>query len=91
MSVSTIAPYLFCKSLTICQRQNSKSNTVVQEYLLPNFTDNRQGRVRAPDEELADSDQVLVMNNERFAVPELLFRPMDIGNRALPPLNFCDR
>jgi len=28
---------------------------------------------------MAETDQILVMNNERFAVPELLFRPDDIG------------
>lgn len=51
----------------------------MQEYILPNFSDNRPGRVKVPGEVLVDSDQVLVMNSERFAVPELLFRPADIG------------
>lgn len=28
---------------------------------------------------MTDTDQILIMNNERFTVPELLFRPDDIG------------
>lgn len=60
-------------------REDPKRNAIVQEYILPNFSDSRPGRVKAPNDILADADQVLVMNNERFTVPELLFRPTDIG------------
>ncbi len=60
--------------------EDPKRNAIVQEYILPNFSDSRPGRVKAPDDILADADQVLVMNNERFTVPELLFRPTDIGS-----------
>lgn len=35
--------------------------------------------MRTSDETRSDADQVLVMNNERFVVPEILFRPDDIG------------
>jgi len=35
--------------------------------------------VRASDEPRSEAGQVLVMNNERFVVPEILFRPDDIG------------
>jgi actin-related protein 6 len=28
---------------------------------------------------VTETDQILVMNNERFSVPEILFRPDDIG------------
>lgn len=28
---------------------------------------------------MTDTDQILMMNNERFTVPELIFRPDDIG------------
>ncbi|KLO06271.1 actin-like protein ARP6 [Schizopora paradoxa] len=68
----------FGADLETC-RKDPKRNEIVQEYVLPNFADNRPGRVKAPIEVLAEGDQVLVMNNERFAVPELLFRPTDIG------------
>lgn len=37
-----------------------------------------------PDDIVAETDQLLVMNNERFAVPELVFRPDDIGTQASP-------
>ena len=57
----------------------TRDNTIVQEYILPDFSANRPGRVRQPDENLQDSYQILYMNNERFTVPELLFRPDDIG------------
>jgi len=60
-------------------RIDPKRNAIVQEYILPNFSDNRPGRVKAPDDIIADADQVLFMNSERFTVPELLFQPTDIG------------
>ncbi|PFH51208.1 hypothetical protein AMATHDRAFT_75070 [Amanita thiersii Skay4041] len=58
---------------------NPKSNPIVQEYILPDLTTNRSGRIRKPDDILTDHDQILIMNNERFTVPEILFRPDDIG------------
>lgn len=35
---------------------------------------------------MTDTDQILVMNNERFTVPELVFRPDDIGQSFLDQL-----
>lgn len=61
-------------------RQNSRSNAIVQEYVLPDFSMNRIGHVRQPGEALEDTAQVMYMNNERFSVPEILFRPDDIGD-----------
>ncbi|KAF9527514.1 actin-domain-containing protein [Crepidotus variabilis] len=60
-------------------RIDPKRNPVVQEYILPDLSTNRKGRVRRTDDIVAEADQILVMNNERFTVPELLFRPDDIG------------
>lgn len=51
----------------------------MQDYILPDLSKNQQGRVRTPDDVRLDTDQVLIMNNERFVVPEILFRPDDIG------------
>jgi len=51
----------------------------VQEYILPDFSINRAGRVRGPGEALDENAQVMYMNNERFTVPETIFRPDDIG------------
>ncbi|KAG8214390.1 actin-domain-containing protein [Butyriboletus roseoflavus] len=68
----------FIADLEIC-RSTPKQNSVVMEYLLPNFSINRAGEIRRPGYELAPTDQVLLMENERFTIPELLFRPDDIG------------
>ena len=58
-----------------------KNNPIVQEYILPDLSTNKSGRVRQPHD-MVETDQILVMNNERFTVPELLFRPDDIGRKA---------
>ncbi|KAF8157920.1 actin-related protein Arp6 [Crassisporium funariophilum] len=60
-------------------RIDQKQNDIVQEYMLPDLSTNRKGRARQPDDIITETDQILVMNNERFTVPELLFRPDDIG------------
>ena len=64
-------------------RTNPKHNPILQEYVLPDFSTNRRGHVRKPDEMASETDQVLYMGNERFSVPEILFRPDDIGNNEL--------
>jgi actin-related protein 6 len=56
-----------------------KNNSIVQEYLLPDLSTNRKGRIRQPEDIVSETDQILVMNNERFTVPEIIFRPDDIG------------
>ncbi|ETW81470.1 hypothetical protein HETIRDRAFT_318154 [Heterobasidion irregulare TC 32-1] len=68
----------FSADLEIC-RTNPKHNPILQEYVLPDFSTNRRGHVRKPDEMASETDQVLYMGNERFSVPEILFRPDDIG------------
>ncbi|KAG6900146.1 hypothetical protein C0993_002295 [Termitomyces sp. T159_Od127] len=73
----------FRNDLETC-RLNPKSNPIVQEYILPDLSSNRKGRIRQSDDLVADADQILVMNNERFCVPELLFHPDDIGMSSLP-------
>ncbi|KAK7054441.1 Actin-related protein 6 [Paramarasmius palmivorus] len=60
-------------------RRNSAKNEIVQQYVLPDLTVNKHGHIRQPDDIPAESDQILLMNNERFSVPELIFRPDDIG------------
>lgn len=61
------------------RRADPKRNPIIREYILPDLSRNKQGHVRKPDDIVSDEDQVLVMNNERFVVPELIFRPDDIG------------
>ncbi|WWC59496.1 actin-like protein ARP6 [Kwoniella dejecticola CBS 10117] len=90
------------KDLELC-KQNPRTNPIVQEYVLPDFSSrstSRTGYIRSgpnaqiPDPESSkqpeqanghgklaeeDEEQILIMGNERFAGPELLFNPSDIG------------
>ncbi|KIY51520.1 actin-domain-containing protein [Fistulina hepatica ATCC 64428] len=54
------------------------ANPILREYILPDLTVNRYGKLRLPGD-TPNNDQILVMNNERFSVPEIIFRPSDIG------------
>ncbi|KAG0175351.1 Actin- protein 6 [Apophysomyces sp. BC1015] len=56
-------------------------NPIVQEYVLPDFTNHSRGHVRSKQERQAvdAAEQVLPMNNERFMIPEILMHPSDIG------------
>ncbi|KAJ7662532.1 actin-related protein Arp6 [Mycena polygramma] len=67
----------FNKDLDACR--DPKNNTTVQEYVLPDLTKCKAGKIRQPDDIPVDTDQVLTMGNERFTVPEIIFRPDDIG------------
>ncbi|KAF8193221.1 actin-like protein ARP6 [Mycena galopus ATCC 62051] len=68
----------FKKDVEVC-RTDPKGNPIVQEYVLPDLTKSKAGRIRQPDDIPLDTDQVLTMGNERFTVPEIIFRPDDIG------------
>ncbi|THH05662.1 hypothetical protein EW145_g4632 [Phellinidium pouzarii] len=57
----------------------SQQSKIVREYVLPRFSENRPGRIRSNDEMLEADDDILRVASERFAVPEVLFRPSDIG------------
>jgi len=74
-----VTSILWARSFLTPESLNPKQNSIVQEYILPNFPSNKLGHVRLPGEELSPADQVLHMENERFTIPELLFRPDDIG------------
>ncbi|KAJ7142229.1 actin-like protein ARP6 [Mycena epipterygia] len=68
----------FKKDLETCRR-DPKANSIVQEYVLPDLTKSKAGKIRHADDIPLDTDQVLTMGNERFSVPEVIFRPDDIG------------
>jgi actin-related protein 6 len=76
------------KCLNVSRSVNTSSKSIVQEYILPDFSSRQMGRIRRIGEDLGEHDQIMHMGNERFIVPEVLFRPDDIGepNRVL-----CDR
>lgn len=62
--------------LNTCRRS---SNPIVQEFVLPDFSTTTHGHVRSPGKKKNDDEQILVMNNERFMIPESLMHPSDIG------------
>ena len=56
-----------------------KGKWILKEFVLPDYKVIKRGYVRAEDEVLDDSVQVVKMHNDRFTVPEVLFNPSDIG------------
>ncbi|PIL22707.1 hypothetical protein GSI_15400 [Ganoderma sinense ZZ0214-1] len=69
----------FAADLETC-RARPTANPIVQEYIFPDYSARRPGRIRNPGESLDEStQQTLKMANERFSVPEILFRPTNIG------------
>ncbi len=67
---------------SITFRADKSRNTIVQQYVLPDFSRNRRGYIRQPDSLPIDGEQVLYMGNERFSIPEVLFCPDQIGMAA---------
>ena len=71
----------FTKDMEIARKRGSE-NTITRDYVLPDYTNVKRGFIR-PLEEMWEkykgSEQLLRLNNERFAVPEVLFHPSDIG------------
>jgi actin-related protein 6 len=49
------------------------------KYVLPDYTHSKEGYVLKEEQTLKDDQQVLVLGNERFAIPEVLFTPSDVG------------
>lgn len=50
-----------------------------REWHLPDGVTSTWGRLRDPSEPRGPKDPILLVNNERFMVPEALFHPSDIG------------
>ncbi|KAK6543288.1 Actin- protein 6, variant 2 [Orbilia ellipsospora] len=68
--------------LEICKR--TKRNDIVKEYVLPDYKTIQKGFLRDKPEGNPfgkDAEQTLVVGNERFMAPELLFHPGDVGYR----------
>ena len=69
------------------RRKENYQYKIAREYVLPDFTSLRRGYLReikpaVPSEvssQNASNEQTIVLNNERFSVPELLFNPSDVG------------
>jgi len=69
----------FAADLEACR--GDKNNRIVQEFVLPDFSRNRSGYIRRPNDPHIDGEQILYMGNERFSIPEVLFCPDHIGLR----------
>uniref|UniRef100_A0A8C9F8C0 Actin related protein 6 n=1 Tax=Pavo cristatus TaxID=9049 RepID=A0A8C9F8C0_PAVCR len=73
----------FYKDMEIAKLKGEE-NTVMVDYVLPDFSTIKKGFCK-PREEMVLSgkyktgEQILRLTNERFAVPEILFHPSDIG------------
>ncbi len=71
----------FYQDMEVAKRRGA-ANTILKEYVLPNFSTRRRGFIRdslsKPSSQPTD-EQSLRLANERFSVPELLFHPSDIG------------
>uniref|UniRef100_A0A4W3GQ93 Actin-related protein 6 n=1 Tax=Callorhinchus milii TaxID=7868 RepID=A0A4W3GQ93_CALMI len=80
-----IISYRYVASTNYTAREMaSEANTVMRDYILPDFSTIKKGFCK-PREEMVfsgkykTSEQILRLTNERFAVPEILFHPSDIG------------
>lgn len=62
-------------------KKNIDSNPIVKDYVLPDYTTLKRGFLRDP--EASSEHQTLRLNNERFSVPEILFRPSDVGIKQM--------
>lgn len=61
-------------------KKKAPDNHIVREYVLPDCTTIKRGYLQpVGTAKKSDDYQVLRLSNERFAVPELLFHPSDIG------------
>ncbi|KAG8181275.1 hypothetical protein JTE90_022213 [Oedothorax gibbosus] len=63
-----------------------KENTIVRDYVLPDYTVIKRGYVRPLEEtngKPKENEQLIRMNNERFMIPEMLFHPSDVHLRNM--------
>jgi|SRR5271170_1381012 actin-related protein 6 len=54
------------------------------KYVLPDYSHSQEGYILGEGETVRDDQQVLVLGNERFAIPEVLFTPSDVGISSFP-------
>ncbi|XP_049579355.1 actin-related protein 6 isoform X1 [Syngnathus scovelli] len=73
----------FYRDMAVAQLKGL-DNTVMRDYVLPDFSGIKKGFCK-PAEQVVQSgkyktgEQILRLANERFAVPEILFHPSDVG------------
>ncbi|KAL3320177.1 Actin- protein 6 [Cichlidogyrus casuarinus] len=69
----------FEQDLRIARKRNPNENPVMREYVLPDYVDVHRGFLREPIMDKTKQNCSLLLTNERFTVPELIFYPGDIG------------
>ncbi|KAI5782690.1 actin family [Geopyxis carbonaria] len=83
----------FNEDLEVCRRRKPAENPLVLDYVLPDYNTGRGGfsrphtpvvinkksKSKAAAGSNADGELIMTLTNERFAVPELLFNPSDVG------------
>lgn len=75
----------FSADLEKCKSLKNSANPIVMDYVLPDYNSSKGGHRRSHVPKKAgpvtgrDDEQVMVLGNERFTVPELLFSPFDVG------------
>lgn len=70
----------FTKDMHTTRKQKAQ-NSIVKDYVLPDFTSIQRGYLRDSSNQNEEDYQILRLNNERFAIPEILFHPSDVGIR----------
>ncbi|KAK2718562.1 hypothetical protein QYM36_005783 [Artemia franciscana] len=60
-------------------KKRGDENTIALDYVLPDFTTLKRGKIKEKTEESIEGEQTLRLTNERFTVPEVLFHPSDLG------------
>jgi actin-related protein 6 len=63
-------------------RLKTRENTNIRDYVLPDYANIRKGYAKSQEDSTGipqNNEQIIRLNNERFTVPELLFKPSDIG------------
>lgn len=70
----------FFKDMEVA-KSKLENNSITKDYVLPDYTTLRRGYLKNP--EPPNEQQTLRLSNERFAIPEILFFPSDVGIRQM--------
>lgn len=53
------------------------------KYVLPDYSHSQEGYILGEGDAVKEDQQILVLGNERFTIPEVLFTPSDVGTSTL--------
>jgi len=60
-------------------RGNIKRNPLLKEYVLPDSKKIKRGCIKTPELQIGPDNNIVKLAPERFQIPEVLFKPSDIG------------